>query len=224
MKNKQLSLIRKVILSIAVLGSLYLPFPAKGMNAICPDWVRLATQLGTEEYYEGVDSFTLEIRSSPSFWGRQRKSNWCWAATIQMLLNYFGVLGTQEDIVTSLFNRPIDVPTYPAAQVAAINRLWWHSSGKIVSAKAMPIFSPDQTIIRNHLKAKRPMLFATKTSSVGHMYLLSAAKILRIPALNYETIQTVVLRDPLPGMPSRQEMPWNKFVHDFAFLMSVQVR
>ena len=42
----------------------------------------------------------------------QRSTNWCWAASIQMTLNYYGVAITQEEIVARTYgtDRPVREP------------------------------------------------------------------------------------------------------------------
>ena len=36
----------------------------------------------------------------------QQQSEWCWAASIQMILNYYGIPATQQEIVTRTYADP----------------------------------------------------------------------------------------------------------------------
>jgi len=54
-------------------------------------------------YCAGIPSKDFKYRAAPESSGRQRQTNWCWAASIQMVLNFHGVDVTQEEIVQRIF-------------------------------------------------------------------------------------------------------------------------
>ena len=45
-------------------------------------------RLGPNLFAAGVPSDQFEFFAAASQAGRQRQSNWCWAASVQMVLNY----------------------------------------------------------------------------------------------------------------------------------------
>jgi hypothetical protein len=52
-------------------------------------------QLDQNLFVAGVQSGEFDYFASPNQNGRQRQANWCWAASIQMVLNYHGLYVSQ---------------------------------------------------------------------------------------------------------------------------------
>lgn len=62
----------------------------------------------------GIPSNEFEYFAAPQTDGHQRQSNWCWAACVQMVLNYRGVPVTQEQVVQRIFAEAVpNVPGQP---------------------------------------------------------------------------------------------------------------
>lgn len=78
-------------------------------------------QVGPNLFVAGVPSDQFEFFAAPSLAGRQRQSNWCWAASIQMLLNYHGLFVAQEQIVQRIYGAQVDYPAQPAQILAALS-------------------------------------------------------------------------------------------------------
>ena len=59
-------------------------------------------------------------RFSPQRWIRpQLASNWCWAASVQSVLEQFGIQSHQQNIVSSLFGRAVNAPAKGASTLLA---------------------------------------------------------------------------------------------------------
>jgi hypothetical protein len=64
-------------------------------------------QIGPNYFVAGVNTEQFNYVAANS---RQRANNWCWAACIQMVLNYHGLYITQEDIVRQCYGGLYDAP------------------------------------------------------------------------------------------------------------------
>lgn len=69
----------------------------------------------------GVSSSEFKYFAAPERGGRQRQQNWCWAATVQMVLNYHGLYVSQEQIVGRIFGNLVDRPGQPHEILEALS-------------------------------------------------------------------------------------------------------
>src|SRR5690606_1346325 len=70
-------------------------------------------KLGTiKEKYTYVGVPTSDFSAIATF-GKQRNTNWCWAACIQMVLNYYNIPVAQEQIVKRTLGKLADKPADP---------------------------------------------------------------------------------------------------------------
>jgi hypothetical protein len=94
----------------------------------------------------------------------QQQNEWCWAASIQMILNYYGIPATQQEIVTRTYGIPVDQPGSDAAINAALNG--W---GRAVEGQIRTIHSasgqglPSPGVLLNELNQQHPILIAFST-------------------------------------------------------------
>ncbi|MDZ4839540.1 MAG: C39 family peptidase, partial [Bacteroidota bacterium] len=73
------------------------------------------TDLGNNNYSLGLPSDQFK-----DVYANQRKSNWCWAACVQMVMNYQGIKIEQEEIVMKTFGSLVDQPAYVPDMIKAI--------------------------------------------------------------------------------------------------------
>ena len=85
-----MKIIKLIILSLAILS----PSFTNGQSI---------TQIGQNYYTAGIPSEEFEFFSAAQSTGRQRQANWCWAACVQMVLNYHGLHITQEQVVEKIY-------------------------------------------------------------------------------------------------------------------------
>ena len=60
----------------------------------------------TGYFVAGVPTEEFVHFAAPEGAGRQKMENWCWAACIQMVLNYHGLYVDQKDVVARVFKGP----------------------------------------------------------------------------------------------------------------------
>ena len=185
--------------------------------------VQLSAQSSCQRYGAnyfgcGVPSAEFEFMRATSLnRGSQIQSNWCWAACIQMVLNYHGLSVSQVDVVTRIYGSPyIDQPANESQILRALSGWAPDSRGRYSSIQAYGGFTSVQEII-NGLSRKWPLIvgLANPNGGVGHAYVLTGI-FYSNQYDNYGNVigvipQRVVLRDPWPGSPSRQEMSWYEF-------------
>lgn len=173
-------------------------------------------QIGPNSYVAGVRSDQFEFFTAPYVSGRQRQENWCWAACVQMVLNYHGLIVSQEQIVQRVFGQQVNQAADRNQILQALSGWAFDLRGRASVIKASP-YVWDEAII-NDLAYRWPLIVGLKTDSGdGHAYVLTAAQFhyesyftgysyVSRPVLDY-----VVLRDPSPYAQSRQVWSWSNF-------------
>lgn len=175
----------------------------------------------------GIPTEQFELRAMPKTWGKQRQSNWCWAAVLQMILNYHGVNVTEEMIVKHVFGDVIDTPIAVDDVVSRIsNWVGWkmQDSGSPATVLLATTEAGNPVIVYDLAHCK-PMIagLSPLKGEVGHAYVLTAATYTLDPTSKKPVMKSVVLRDPWPESPSRLEMTWDEFSRRCIFLARVRV-
>lgn len=188
-----------------------------------PVHAQTVVELRPGYYCAGIPSEEFEYYVAPETAGKQRQSNWCWAACIQMILNYHGVRVTQEQIVRRVFGTLVDSPAGPDAVLAALSGWAVTSKGKNVMISATPFIFSGSEIVYD-LAYHWPLIIGLSTPDVlGHACVLTAVSYTVDPYSNQPIFQSVVIRDPWPGRQSRIEMPWMEFYRRLTFIARVRV-
>jgi len=177
------------------------------------------SQLGPNYYVAGVPSIDFyEVAEI----GSQRCPEWCWAACSQMILNYHGLYVTQEQVVTKIFG---SLQCLSASTNDILNALsGWApdmrgSYSTIHSEEGT--YGPDDLV--KILSYRWPLLVCLKNpDGTGHAEVLTAVYY-ATDAGNNALIDKVVLRDPWPYNPSRQEMSWAEFTSRIQDIIRVWV-
>ena len=124
----------------------------------------------------------------------QEQDMWCWAASIQMLLKYYGVSLAQDQIVSRVYGSPGNHPGTDQAISASLNGWGINADGKhfVVQSRVAP-GPPTPALLFRELSSGRPILLTFNPGlSVGHAVLVTAAS-----ATN-RTVVSLVYRDPSP--------------------------
>lgn len=170
-------------------------------------------QLGANYFSAGIPSNNFQFYAMNS---RQRNMNWCWAACIQMVLNYNGLYVTQEDIVMRCFGSLTDHTGGPREMFTALSG-WGYNVYGGISTIYTNNYPTNANEIQAFLGSNRPLIVGLNqpNSDIGHAYVLTAL----FYSLTYDYYgnavvvpDKVVLRDPWPTNPSRLEMSWYEFV------------
>lgn len=175
--------------------------------------------LGNAQAFRGGEIF--RIRDSDIFWAavktvyfvesvaRQEEDHWCWAACVQMVLNYQGVDVDQDDIVLQAFGSRINRggSCYDIARGAD----GWHTRNRVIRARVESPAAATARSFVNDLVNKYPLIIGLEMpgQTDGHAYVLTGISFRTVNG-EYRPIE-VILRDPWPTSPSRKKIPWSDF-------------
>lgn len=133
----------------------------------------------------------------------QRNSNWCWAASIQMILNYYGVNITQEQIVEKSYGKSANgnLPNWTGSFnviTSNLNKLSADNDGeKYKVAATISYGAPTPAYLIQELSAQHPVLIGYQTSATsGHAVVVTACSYTQ--SAYGPIIQSIVVRDPWP--------------------------
>ena len=176
-----------------------------------------AQKLGTvkDKYiYVGVPQ--NEFSAIASF-GKQHSMNWCWAACIQMILNYNSIPVLQEQIVKRTLGKLVDKPADPHIMFKALNNWEVDVYGNKVLVSSN-FYSTDTKEITTFLATKKPLIIGLRQqgSNIGHAYVLIGMFYETVFKNNGETSykpHSVLLVDPWPGNNSIKDISWSDFAN-----------
>ncbi|MEC4683672.1 MAG: C39 family peptidase [Nitrospirota bacterium] len=157
--------------------------------------------VGTDTYEVGIPRDYVLTWAHPKDMGRQIESHWCWAASVQMVLNMAHVPVTQEEIVRRTFGRKENLPATALQMMTALDG--WSSSyrGKRVVVRAFVEPSFDQILLDLYLNY--PVILILKFGSqTGHAVVITAARY-KISG-GKKQILYFLIRDPWPKNPSSE--------------------
>ena len=178
-------------------------------------------QISPGLYMAGIPTDQFQYFAAPEGFGRQRSANWCWAASIQMVLNYHGLYVSQEAIVTKVYGQLVDQPAEAPQILQALNGWAPDVRGRYSGVIADPYSITGPSLVYD-LTYRWPLIVGLRGDPVGHAYVLTAITY-QVDPWNNPIIQTVVLRNPWPDSPSREEMSWNEFSSRVMFATRVHV-
>lgn len=154
---------------------------------------------GQEPVYVGITA-----RKFNYFASTQRNTEWCWAASIQMLFNYYGIEISQEQIVARSFRKKTGDPLPNATgdlKVITENLNNWSIDNKGLPYRVraeMRFGAPSPAYLIRELAAERPVLIGYRTGpNTGHAVLVTACSY--YPTENGPRIRSVIVRDPWPS-------------------------
>jgi len=175
-------------------------------------------QIGPGIWAAGIHTNEFEFVAA-----RQRHSNWCWAASVQMVLNYRGVPVTQEQVVQRIFGGAVpDVPGQPEQILTALSGWAFTRNGQPVMLSSYPFAFSGSEIVRD-LAERWPIVVGVKNSPTsGHAYVMTAVTY-SVDPWNQPVFRTAVLRDPWPDNPSRIEVPWAQFQQNWMFMARMRI-
>jgi hypothetical protein len=158
-----------------------------------------APAIGQEPVYVGITADKFNYFAST-----QRNSEWCWAASIQMMFNYYGIDISQEQIVARSFNKDQNekLPNVTGdLKVITENLNNWSidNQGKAYQVNAKLHYGPPTpTYLVKELANERPVMIGYQTGpNTGHAVLITACSY--IPTKNGPQIRSVIVRDPWPS-------------------------
>lgn len=142
----------------------------------------------------------------------QSNPHWCWAASIQMVLRYYGVNITQEDIVRRSFGTdPYGyLPDFSGnIQIVTQNLNNWsidNSGNSYIVSALVFAGAPPPIDLYNEIVSQHPVIIGYQ-SSVSSQHAVVATAITYDMYYNGPLISTITVRDPWPTSGGRIEYP-----------------
>ena len=180
-------------------------------------------QIAPGQFVAGVPTDQFTHFAAPEGNGRQRMQNWCWAACVQMVLNYHGLYVKQEEIVSRIFGGMVDRPANPQQIMAALQG-WAPDSRGRYSEILADARNMDPVSVIQDLEYRWPLIVGLSgPGGTGHAYVMTACYY-QVDASNQPRIFRVVLRDPYPTNQSRLQMNMDEFLQRCTFATRIHVR
>jgi hypothetical protein len=132
-------------------------------------------------------------------------SQWCWAASISMLFQYYGFHIAQPRIVAETYGAVVNMPAVGGFVIARqVNRSWHDDTGRRFAARVTAAYDVDSGVMNldnarliRELQRERPVLIGTRT----HAMVLTAMRFLDAPY--GQRVTAVGVFDPYPGIGAR---------------------
>lgn len=151
-----------------------------------------------------VPFYQFAARYEPQF-----QSEWCWAACISMIFDYYGHPVTQERVVTEAYGAPANVPAGSGFVIAqALNRSWVDDNGHPFRSVLRAAFDAqaglaaiNSAIIVQALARGYPLIVGART----HATVMTAVSY--VSTRMGTNILQVGVFDPRPGRGGRKLLP-----------------
>lgn len=139
----------------------------------------------------------------------QKESQWCWAAAISMIFNYYKHPVGQQRIVRDAYGSIVNMPAVSGIVIARqINREWTDNSNKKFTSQLTSAYDFDarvnwtnNAVLVNELDQDRPFIIGTS----GHAVVVT--QIQYFPTPLGPNIQGIGVFDPYPGRGARNLTP-----------------
>jgi hypothetical protein len=138
------------------------------------------------------------------FASSQRSSNWCWAASLQMVFNYYGVSISQEQIVARSYGTDPygNLPNWTGSLgVITQNLNNWsidNNGRQYVVSSSLYFGAPTPAYLIQELALQHPILIGYQSGpNSAHAVVITACSY--IQTQNGPIIQSIVVRDPWPS-------------------------
>jgi hypothetical protein len=139
----------------------------------------------------------------------QNNSQWCWAASIQMVLNYYGVSISQEQIVARTYgtdpygNLPNWAGSFQAITANLNNWNFDNLGRRYVVMASLNEGAPTPAVLLQELSQGRPVIVGYRSGqNSGHAIVITAASFSQSPT--GPIIHSIVARDPWPSSQNIQ--------------------
>lgn len=147
----------------------------------------------------------------------QYKENWCWAACVQMVLDYYDLYVSQTTIVKRTYGNEYNITANKNDIVGAIDG--WYIRGHVVKAK-YERYKSAKTLI-DAVSSGHPLIVGlNENSSIGHAYVLT--HIFFKNDYNGDMTPTrVVLLNPANSYDLEESLDWSEFYNRINTIITV---
>jgi RNase H-fold protein (predicted Holliday junction resolvase) len=131
----------------------------------------------------------------------QQQNEWCWAACISMVFEYYQHSVDQQRIVKETWGTVADMPGMPRDILRDLNKRWTDDAGKAFQCQG-DVFSVNVDTAVQDLIDDHPLIIG----AMGHATVLTAIISQVDTATSQYEIQQVIVRDPWPGSGGRRPL------------------
>jgi hypothetical protein len=131
----------------------------------------------------------------------QQQNEWCWAACISMVFEYYHHSVDQQRIVKETWGTVADMPGMPRDILRDLNKKWTDDAGKVFESKG-DVYSVNVNTAVQDLIDDHPLIIG----AMGHATVLTAIISQVDTATSQYEIQQVIVRDPWPGSGGRRPL------------------
>lgn len=200
---------RDFLQSSIVAGLSLSSVPSAFARLACGQFVPTGVQLCSA----GIDSSVAGVTAAAV--GGQHRSQWCWAACIEMVFRYYGFRVPQRQIVAETWGAIVDLPGQPYQILHDLNRSWTDLSGRDFSVEG-DSYSANAITAAQDLANDMPLIIGT----MGHAMVLTRLDYVRDQYGNGE-VRLATVRDPWPGRGMRTLSPQEWYNVNFAVRIRV---
>lgn len=175
-------------------------------RSIAVELIELNIDVGDKPIYIGMDQGKVAELINPNNSGRQRETQWCWAACVQMICAAQGIKYDQENVVKVAMGMKINVGGTILDFLNALSEEGTQENGQPIQLQ--PKFTQKYADVMNDLDKKLPLIgaFVVPGEKFGHAMVITGMNLVyNKQILDYEKSH-VCLFDPWPGSPPYQEM------------------
>lgn len=169
--------------------------------------------------YNGIRTCTAGIQSSildAKGFDTQQMNEWCWAASIQAVFDYYGHSISQQRIVQETFGSIVNWPAQPSTILQALNRSWRDDNGNVFSVTGES-YDANFVTAAQDLASDYPLIIGAN----GHAMVLTAL-VYSGNMLGQVWIQSATVRDPWPLNPRRRDLTLQEWT-GVSFLARIRV-
>jgi len=187
---------RRAFLRAALAGAGLIAAPRTMFGAKqCGTPVSTMTPMGVQP----IEVCTAGISSITFKQAFQQQNEWCWAACISMVFEYYHHSVDQQRIVKETWGTVADMPGEPSDILRDLNKRWTDDAGHAFQCQgdvvSVNVNTAIQDLIDNH-----PLIIG----AMGHAIVLTAVVSEVDTATSQYEIQQVIVRDPWPGSGGRR--------------------
>lgn len=133
----------------------------------------------------------------------QAQTEWCWAASVQMILNWYNVPVKQSDVVNRIYHRAVDAAASEDAITVALSGTAYDRRGRKVRLQAeRRRGTPAAGELMSEMSLRHPML-VTVHSTRRMLHAVVVTSVETIDGDEGSTITAITFRDPKPNLRGR---------------------
>lgn len=129
--------------------------------------------------------------------GGQHMSQWCWAASIEMIFRFYGYVVPQADIVRLAWGSPVNLPGSVAQLLGSLNLVWIDAHGRRFRVESR-LYGPNPMPAILDLQRNWPLIVGT----MRHAMVLTSL-VYDVDNWDRVAVRAARVRDPWPGAGRR---------------------